>query len=268
MDNETQKAITTFFDMYCTNAYIINRESCVNIKTNEVISLGSLIKKYSDGQYKEFYYKELSDFFKNIDNNSSIEFTTIINCKPKIVRLYIVHVDGIVYMYETTKGAQIDSLTHSFNNNEYEIDIKRLSKQSGDTNLVVLSFDLNDLKIKNDRLGHLAGNEYIKITAECISNAFALNGKCYRVGGDEFVVICHLTKEQLKECTDYFDYLTARVIVCGNKGISVSYGCASQIDYPEENIYGLREISDKRSYEQKREYHNKVYSINNKQNML
>ena len=251
MDNETQKAISTFFDMYCNNAYIINNENCINIKTNEEISLDDLIKKYSDSHYNEFYCKELNDFLKNIDGNSSMEFTRIVNCKPIIVRLYIVNIDGAIYMYETTKEPRIDSLTKSFNNNEYEIDIKRLSKQNGDTSLVVLSFDLNDLKIKNDKLGHLAGNEYIKITAECISNAFALNGKCYRVGGDEFVVICHLTKEELKECTDYFDYLTARVIVCGNKGISISYGSAAQIDYPEENIYGLREISDRESYKQK-----------------
>lgn len=45
------------------------------------------------------------------------------------------------------------------------------------------------MKQINDTLGHNLGDDYIIKSAKIISNTFAHVGKCYRVGGDEFVVI-------------------------------------------------------------------------------
>ncbi|MBR5705734.1 MAG: diguanylate cyclase, partial [Deltaproteobacteria bacterium] len=55
--------------------------------------------------------------------------------------------------------------------------------------LAVFSIDVNGLKTVNDSLGHDAGDELIRGAADCISAAFGQTGKCYRTGGDEFVVL-------------------------------------------------------------------------------
>lgn len=56
-------------------------------------------------------------------------------------------------------------------------------------------FDINNLKFINDRYGHQAGDTAIIAAAGYIREEFGDKGKCYRIGGDEFVAI-------IKECTE------------------------------------------------------------------
>lgn len=51
---------------------------------------------------------------------------------------------------------------------------------------VIFMFDLNDLKKCNDTFGHDYGDRYIKMAAESLKKIFAGEGRCYRIGGDEF----------------------------------------------------------------------------------
>ncbi len=53
----------------------------------------------------------------------------------------------------------------------------------------IIQFDVNNLKIINDTLGHEMGDLLIKNAAEIIEESFGAIGSCYRVGGDEFVAI-------------------------------------------------------------------------------
>lgn len=63
---------------------------------------------------------------------------------------------------------------------------------------IVVMFDLNDLKKCNDTLGHEKGDCYIRECAAMIHDCFGDNGRCYRMGGDEFCVL--LTGCSLEEC--------------------------------------------------------------------
>lgn len=54
--------------------------------------------------------------------------------------------------------------------------------------------DLNGLKQVNDRNSHAAGDKYIRGAAKVLAEVFGEN--CYRIGGDEFVVlVCGIGKE-------------------------------------------------------------------------
>lgn len=53
----------------------------------------------------------------------------------------------------------------------------------------VMFADLNRLKYVNDTEGHEAGNHYIRTFAERLKKAF-YDWNCYRVSGDEFIVVC------------------------------------------------------------------------------
>lgn len=60
--------------------------------------------------------------------------------------------------------------------------------------LGVVYLDLDHLKLRNDRLGHGAGDEYIKTAAEAISKACRRGvDEVFRVytAGDEFVILLH-----------------------------------------------------------------------------
>lgn len=101
------------------------------------------------------------------------------------------HIDDIVtleqrYRWELEKIAYIDSLTGLENRAAFTKELMAY-EQNGNAACVVA--DVNNLKLCNDRYGHLEGDKIISDAAECIYNAFDKLGKCYRIGGDEFCVL-------------------------------------------------------------------------------
>lgn len=79
-----------------------------------------------------------------------------------------------------------DTLTGLFNRNKFNLDMQNLEK-SPPSQLGVVAIDLNGLKQVNDHKGHRTGDSLICRTANHISCMFT--ERCYRIGGDEFVVI-------------------------------------------------------------------------------
>lgn len=79
-----------------------------------------------------------------------------------------------------------DSLTGLFNRNKFNLDMQSF-EQTPLPRLGVAAIDLNGLKQVNDRMGHRAGDDLICRTADHLAGLFA--GSCYRIGGDEFVVV-------------------------------------------------------------------------------
>lgn len=76
-----------------------------------------------------------------------------------------------------------DELTKLKNKRAYDEDLATLKPK----NTVIMFFDVNNLKMANDTLGHAAGNKLIMATAEELSKLYPEN--TYRVGGDEFIVL-------------------------------------------------------------------------------
>ncbi|MDR3139556.1 MAG: GGDEF domain-containing protein [Treponema sp.] len=88
------------------------------------------------------------------------------------------------------KMAYTDLLTGLNNRTAFELDKKRIQGNLKNyTPLVMLMFDLNNLKEVNDTLGHSKGDLYLVTAAHLIQKHFGLYGECYRIGGDEFCVI-------------------------------------------------------------------------------
>ncbi len=93
------------------------------------------------------------------------------------------------------KLAFTDELTGLYNRTAFQRDLE-IRAETGQTDqkqkippTVIYMFDLNDLKKCNDTYGHEYGDQYIRLAAESLQKMFALDGKCYRIGGDEFCAI-------------------------------------------------------------------------------
>lgn len=82
--------------------------------------------------------------------------------------------------------AKKDMLTGLLNRNAYIADCNALESNE---NILLFTFDLNDLKKTNDLYGHCAGDKYLQNSSTIISGVFQPYGTCYRIGGDEFSVI-------------------------------------------------------------------------------
>lgn len=85
-----------------------------------------------------------------------------------------------------------DLLTGLSNRNKFNLDMQNFKKDPP-SRLGIAAIDLNGLKQVNDHKGHRIGDNLICRTANHISHMFA--DKCYRIGGDEFVVIDTELKE-------------------------------------------------------------------------
>ena len=84
-----------------------------------------------------------------------------------------------------------DGLTGIGNRTAFQERLEELEKEKQQLpGIAIIMFDVNDLKLVNDKQGHQRGDELLVCSAEIIKTAVeTAEGTCYRVGGDEFVGI-------------------------------------------------------------------------------
>ncbi len=92
-----------------------------------------------------------------------------------------------------------DSLTSVMSDTSYNLEVLRINQSlNKDSNLHILVFDINNLKLVNDKYGHEYGNKLIISAANAITTIFKKNNT-YRIGGDEFVVIIENESDNIIE---------------------------------------------------------------------
>lgn len=102
------------------------------------------------------------------------------------------------------KLATLDYMTGCQNRTAYLQELQRKnSTLMRDDKIAVVIGDLNHLKFINDRLGHNAGDNAIRLCALLMLDHLGELGTCYRIGGDEFVCLIYNHGEAiLKEKLD------------------------------------------------------------------
>ena len=113
------------------------------------------------------------------------------------------------------------------------------------TTVGVCYSDINGLKAINDELGHEEGDKVIRKTADIFASVFKKK-YCYRIGGDEFVVILPEIEE------DIFDAMIQRLKV-KLKNVSVSVGHVWSND--SKKIKEIVKAADQAMYGSKAEYY-------------
>ncbi|KNZ41769.1 bifunctional diguanylate cyclase/phosphohydrolase [Acetobacterium bakii] len=121
--------------------------------------------------------------------------------------------------------ADKDSLTDLYNRRFFESFLQDLNHQHAE-NLTLILMDIDGLKLVNDTLGHLAGDQVIAATSQLIKENFQALGTVSRVGGDEFGVIIlnqhpatiELMLERLSTAVKVFNTSTDTI------SISLSFG--------------------------------------------
>lgn len=109
---------------------------------------------------------------------------------------------------EMGKAAFTDALTGvgntaAFNKKIAHLEVVKLNYNS----IVIVQFDINNLKTINDNLGHEQGDKLIRDGSAIIYKVFGKIGNVYRTGGDEFVCI-----------------------ICGNDAITLCYNAIASFD--------------------------------------
>ena len=149
--------------------------------------------------------------------------------------------------------ALTDELTLLYNRRCYKDDVAELNKHPLPKNLVLLSVDVNGLKLANDTLGHYAGDELISGASKCLLTAVGNHGKVYRTGGDEFMAILFTYNFSAIE-----QALISNVLNWHGEYIrelTLSYGYATYADFPDTSLKELEKIADKNMYINKEHYY-------------
>ncbi len=141
------------------------------------------------------------------------------------------------------KLAQTDALTQI--PNRYALDVALASLTDKEASLTYI--DMDNLKYYNDHFGHEKGDEMLTRFANFMKQGLGDNGCIYRVGGDEFAVIC--LDGYSKRVTELIQKVTCQMHELGFENIGASAGTA--FVHEVSNMSDLKNLADIRMYENK-----------------
>ena len=232
-------------------------------------------------QLKEEIYKAREEGYENtqIINKSETFFTIcdettglaesysqkLASSLNRLEKIVVVDIIGIVCLlgYELFKALRyaaqnrvlrqkvyLDEATGLPNKNKCEEILASEEPLTGSESTAVMVFDLNNLRIINDRQGHERGDQYIRSFAEQLRAALPEKYFVGRDGGDEFIaVLKQVDHEQVKDCLQMIREQTERYSK-NHPDMLLSYavGYALSTDFPGSNMKDLFRYADKNMY--------------------
>ncbi len=145
--------------------------------------------------------------------------------------------------------SQYDELTGLNNRNCFNMDFEKL-KNNYPGVVGIVYVDINGLKQCNDTKGHSCGDQMI-ISCSCVlKNVFGK--QAYRVGGDEFVILCSDKSEEefLLCCETLHNQLNAEKNLSASMGVAISCSLDELEDKMDE--------ADQKMYEAKKQYYKNI----------
>ena len=227
-EGELQRGLLGYLPYIAVGVYcfflvlILVRQS--NKQATEIIPIALLCFAFASGLVLPFFLKAAY---------ASIFCTTI------AVALFIYYVFSILQL---TKK---DALTGVLNRHAYYAAIAENPKDI----TALISIDMNGLKAINDNIGHAAGDEAIITLALCFLTSVKAKQSVYRVGGDEFVIICRKSTEmEVKQVVERIEKAVAET----NYSCAIGYSYADTLD---KTIDEMIKESDQIMYAKKAAYY-------------
>lgn len=161
--------------------------------------------------------------------------------------------------------SRIDVLTGLYNRRYFDERFNRTWKRSMRHRLplTLIICDIDHFKQVNDMYGHLAGDEFLKLTAKTLTEVFKRDTDlAARYGGEEFVVL--LTDSDAKTAYAMAEVIRERmedvVLIYDNKEIktTVSIGIASVIPARAQDPDALMRDADQALYQAKQDGRNRT----------
>ena len=151
----------------------------------------------------------------------------------------------VYYVFEILQLTKKDALTGLLNRQAYYAYIKEYSKEI----TAFITIDMNGLKTINDTGGHDAGDIALRTLGYCFFRAAKLRQFVYRIGGDEFAIVCRKTnKEELEQLVSRIKENVAKTRYTCSIGYSLNEDGNKHIDQ-------MIKESDEMMYQDKADYY-------------
>ena len=152
-----------------------------------------------------------------------------------------------VYIKNLNDMAYIDTLTGIGN----RLALRRDYDSYQDREVTVMMLDLNDFKLINDTRGHDEGDRILREIGKLLSDIFGKE-RCYRYGGDEFLVIVpDMSVSEFNEKLEILEQNKPAVDSTARAGCSVGFVRATVTD--SDMLRNLISKADEKMYVEKRE---------------
>lgn len=142
---------------------------------------------------------------------------------------------------------RLDVLTHICRRKVLEDRIPSYEIEPG---IGVVYFDINNFKLINDTYGHKKGDEILVLLANKIKtlrNNYKDIMDCYRMGGDEFVIVVKTTDESFfSDIVNEILQITKTIFINENEHLSISIGSVHETK--NISMHRLIKEADERMY--------------------
>ena len=225
----------------------------------------SFKKELQDGSVSEILEKEIKSengvgeiYIDSKDKWYELYYTrmTWVDGNPALLCALYDETEKKVYQTKIEQQAYTDFLTGLYNRMSCERDLAKYVDEAikNGQKGALIYMDMDDFKHINDGLGHQYGDELLKQISRSFQKIEGIRNTCYRMGGDEFVVIVppwsySRLEEIITEIKDLF--LKPWFIKDSDYYCTMSMGVAQ---FPEagDNIHDLIKKADIAMYEAKR----------------
>lgn len=249
-------------DVSSSNIVYVNR-MCKNTFENEIKS-GAIVGLFEESSryntassYREVNYKERNRWY-DVTSTSM----TWVDGRRVVLYAIIDVTEKKQYQKKIEQQANNDFLTGLYNRMCCERDLLRIideAKECGGKGAVIY-LDLDDFKHINDGLGHQYGDVLLKAISSSLTRINGVENTCYRMGGDEFVILVPHTSY------DRFEQIIEGIRVVFNKPWflkGADYYCTSSIGvvtFPDEGetVQDLIRKADIAMYTAKKSGKNKL----------
>lgn len=159
----------------------------------------------------------------------------------------------LYYVYLLQQFTKRDPLTNLLNRQSYYSDAEKYHEYI----TAVVTMDMDGLKELNDSEGHIAGDTALKTLGDCFWRAAQRKQRVYRIGGDEYVILCMGAMEpEVKSLVDRIHKEVEKTpYTC-----SVGYAMKTNND----SIDRLYQLADSDLYIEKKEFYERSGKLRRK----
>lgn len=236
----------------------VRRKSDTHIKASEAVLLGGIAYLFVSALFDMVRYAYLKFFSHTGAAYSDIQTLThgaLVFAACLMINYFYYSIDYLnaQVVKERMRGlAYTDALTGLANRTRCEEVMQRL--HGTEDPFIIVSLDVNDLKVTNDRFGHARGDALLKgfseILAECFGEEAYLIG---RMGGDEFIAI--FKNKPYTRVQMLLEELTEQMKRKNRIGEPFTYdaawGVATSQDAPDASAHDIYMTADTRMYANK-----------------
>lgn len=243
--------ISVWIKQFALTGQVDSKDCDAYLKFTDIENIKSHFEK-SDERMRFRYRRKTNDEFKWVimEIMKSSEYRS----DNQIVILYIQDVhDAYVKELEHNKELEFycnyDTMTGLANFYSYRSFCNSFALNLSEKPVGVMFGDLNRLKYVNDTEGHEAGNLYIRTFAEKLKKSFT-DWNCYRVSGDEFIVVYSGDDEEefYKKVKAFDELIKADKVPTAS--IGYSFGITEELET-------VTTVAEQMMYADKQEFYNK-----------